>query len=525
MNLTLSVSLLLLFSACTPSVPRLSPATRSVSHTQTPKGRSAPLLKWLKTDKKLNGKSAFYSLDNPSDALAARLFLIDHAMTSLDVQYYIYTDDRIGRIVSVHLIKAAKRGVKVRILLDDINTAGEDDKFTQLARHANIQLRLFNPNILRSTFRNLALLFNVNRLGKRMHNKMLVADGTVAIIGGRNIGEEYYATDIDTMFLDYDALVIGDVIPALYRSFDTYWNSPESIPSREVLEQSDKISPYAEAESYLYDELKKFKQSKLGYTVIHSDFNRQISQHTLLMTVADKATLYVDPPSKVSRDEKDNSEHIAQQITSNVVRIHHRMIVISPYFIPSDALMNEFKKLRKKNIEVIVITNSLSSTDVFPVYGGYQDSIKPLVQMGVKLYELKGDSLKKTIKRRKLMKKIKNPPSLSLHTKMIILDDDELDIGSANIDPRSNKLNTELVMLIESKKLATEQRKMINKVLSLENFYQLSWGSQPGIEVDGPIWTTLENGQERTYYAPPKTSWWKKIGADFISILPVKGYL
>ena len=185
--------------------------------------------------------------------------------------------------------------------------------------------------------------------------------------------------------------------------------------------------------------------------------------------MANSAAFYYDPPSKVSRDENKNKHNISQQITLDMQAIKKQAIIISPYFIPSDALMQVFKTLRDRNVEVIIVTNSLSSTDVFPVYGGYKDYIEPLVKMGVKIYELKGDSLKKLAKK----KKKQNPPNVSLHTKMIILDDDELDIGSANIDPRSNKLNTELVMLIHSKKLVKEQLKDVDQILSLKYFYQL----------------------------------------------------
>ena len=498
---------------------------KPISYTKTPKTKNISLLKPLKTDKGLSGKSAFYSLGYPSDALAARLYLIDHATTSLDVQYYIYKDDSIGNLISVHLVKAAERGVKVRILLDDINTVGKDAKLSDLAVHPNIELRLFNPNMLRDSLHNLALLFNINTLGKRMHNKSLIADGSAAIIGGRNIGDDYYIVDAETLFLDYDALIIGKVVPEISRSFDIYWNSEEAKPADEVLKQPHNAASYEEVKAYLLSELKLFEKSALHKTIINSKFNQKRLHNKLIMTVAESAEFYYDPPNKVSRDENKNKHNISQQIKSDIKNIKKQAIVISPYFIPSDALMQEFKILRARDVEVIVVTNSLSSTDVFPVYGGYKDYIEPLLKMGVKIYELKGDSLKKLAKK----KKKQNPPKVSLHTKMIILDDDELDIGSANLDPRSNKLNTELVMLIQSKKLVKEQLAEVDEILSLKYFYQLSWGKHPfdgdDTITDGPIWETLENGEMKTYYTPPQTSWLKMFGADMISLLPVKGYL
>ena len=189
-------------------------------------------------------------------------------------------------------------------------------------------------------------------------------------------------------------------------------------------------------------------------------------------------------------------------------------------------MMARLKSLRGKGVEVTIITNSLASTDVFPVYSGYQGYIKALVEMGVKLYELKPKSFKKLIARSEWA----NPNSLSLHTKMILIDNSRIEVGSANIDPRSDKLNTETVMIVSSEKLTKEERKELDKVMNLENFYQLSWGKYPNEFDDdvtryGPIWHTLEDKKEKIYYAPPHVGFWKKLGTDILSLMPIKGYL
>ena len=217
---------------------------------------------------------------------------------------------------------------------------------------------------------------------------------------------------------------------------------------------------------------------------------------------------------------------MSTQFSEELVQVKKELIIISPYFIPSDKLMEELKSERERDVNVIIITNSLASTDVFPVYSGYQDYIKPLVEMGVKLYELKPDSFKNRISRTEWA----NPNSISLHTKMIIFDDDRLGVGSANIDPRSSKLNTELFMIINSEKLTKDERKEVDTVINLKNFYQLSWGEYPNEFDDditryGPIWHTLEKGKEKTYYAPPHVGFWKRLGTDMISLFPIKGYL
>jgi len=525
-HIILSTAVLLLLSACSTAtpVPGKKTPVKKTTTTLTPK-QKAPLLGYLKQSQTPSSQySSFYPLSAPMDALAARLFLIDHAVKSIDVQYYIYHDDETGSVISAHLIKAAQKGVKVRILLDDMDTANKDNKLALLQLHPNIELKLFNPNILRTSFRNLALLFDVNRLGKRMHNKVLTADGSAAIIGGRNIGDEYFANTNESLFLDYDILITGKVMKQINEGFDTYWNSEEAKPAEEILHITKKTSREALLSS-IEKGLKVYEKSPLEYSIRHSRFSRGIQERKLKMIQAKDAKFYYDLPSKVSSDENDDSGHISRQISQDFQAVHRYITIISPYFIPSDAMTANMKELRDHDIEVTVITNSLSSTDVFAVYGGYKESIKPLVEMGVKLYEVKGDSFKKAIK--KLKKHKFN--AVSLHTKLMLIDDERLIVGSANIDPRSEKLNTEYLMTITSYDLTRSQAKALNTIIGLKYFYKLTWGTYPpdedGDVWEGPIWKTLENGKVKSYYAPPKASWFKIFGADFISLLPVKGYL
>ncbi len=519
------ISITFFFSACSHKIPESS-AHKQPSVTKLPKGK-APLLHALnKTDKKLSDKSAFYPLTAPTDAFAARLFLIDNATTSLDVQYYIYKTDTIGKVFTAHLLMAAQRGVKVRILIDDLTTSGKDEQWENLASHPNIELRLFNPNKLRTSFRNLALLFNVNSLGKRMHNKSLIADGAAVIIGGRNIGDVYFASDASTLFLDYDILAIGKVVPDIYNAFDIYWNSDESVPSEDVLNKSAKEKLTIKEVNDLKKTIRSFDDSSAGKAIYDSEFNRKLAKKELELTVAEQTDFYYDYPSKVSTDENNNETHISSQIREELREVNKELIAISPYFIPSDEMIENLKRHRENGVDVIIITNSLASTDVFPVYSGYQGSIKDLLDMGVKLYELKPDSFKKLVTKTEWA----NPNSISLHTKMIIIDEDRLVVGSANIDPRSDKLNTELLMIVSSEKLAKEEKKELHQVINLQNFYQISWGEHPNefnecITPYGPIWHTIEGGKEKTYYMPPHVGYWKQLGTDLLSFMPIKGYL
>ena len=327
--MTFIVSSILFLSACSSHTPEFS-MPKKKSSTKLPKGK-APILKYLNnTDKKLGNKTALYSLFTPHDAFAAKLFLVDHAKTSLDVQYYLYHDDMIGKVFSAHLYMAAERGVNVRILVDDMSTSGKDDKFEKLASHPNIELRLFNPNRLRTSMRNVALLLNVNKLGRRMHNKALIADGAAAIIGGRNIGNAYYAFSKEMMFFDYDALLIGSEITDIYEEFDIYWNSEQSVSSKEILVHNDESSKRIFMDKIQKD-LAVFSRTERSKAVAKSDFYKKIANNTLQLTVTDDTDFYYDYPSKISTSEDDDKYHISSQIDEDLKRIDKSLTIVYTY--------------------------------------------------------------------------------------------------------------------------------------------------------------------------------------------------
>jgi len=510
----LLTSLFFLFTACSNTSPQPEKELLSRQNTVNP-DKHSPLLKYLsKTDKKLAKNSAFYPLPLPMDALAARLFLVDKAKSTLDVQYYIFENDTIGTVFATHLLKAAQRGVKVRILLDDMGTTGKDSSIQTIATHPNIDFHLFNPNMLRTSFRNMALILDVEHLGKRMHNKALIADGMAAIIGGRNIGDVYFASSTETLFLDYDVLAIGNVVSKLNKEFSLYWNSKEVKSSKKVLTDRSKLSKQ-ELKKELLHKLNTFEKSKIGKKIAKCSFNKKIAQNSLVLTVANDATLYYDHPSKVSNNENNSKYHISSHLSRNLTRIKKSAIIISPYFIPSEKMLKTLKQLRQKGVEVTVLTNSLASTDVAPVYAGYKESIKPLLEMGIKLYEVKSRSFDVLLK----SKGVKQLPSISLHTKMIVLDDNRLIVGSANLDPRSNKLNTELIVIIDSKKLAKGHRDTLRKIINTKNMYLLS------LQKGNIVWKTIENGKMKVYRKAPNTSPLKRLSTDIMGLLPIKGYL
>lgn len=478
----------------------------------------------FKSPVSLKKHSSFYSLENPIDAFAARLYLIDKATTSIDVQYYIYKDDLTANEFTYRLLKAADRGVKVRMLIDDLTTTGKDKDVVMLARHPNIEIKLFNPNRFRALFRAAALLLDVGRLGKRMHNKTFTVDGYAAILGGRNIGDEYFAANTnEVVFLDYDILAVGKVVPEVYKEFDIYWNSPLSVNYRNIINETINASEYKKSMVHMDQLHTAFLKSSLAHSMKRrSTFLKQAKRGSIPLYASNEASLYFDLPKKVVSDPNDSRTHLSSSIKGALDEVDHKLIVISPYFIPSPQMMQNFKKIREKNIPIIVITNSMASTDVPMVYSGYQNYIRPLLEMGVTLYELK-PYLDKIPKNRKEAKKFEH---ISLHTKMIIVDDEQLLVGSANIDPRSDKLNTEVLMLIKGSPLIPHIKKELKPVLTTDYFYRLRLlPTTKGSSKKRIVWESMEKGKKKYYIKAPEAGAGRQIGVDLFSLLPIEGYL
>jgi len=471
-------------------------------------------------------QSAFYPLDDPRDAFSARIYLIDHSTNSIDVQYYIYEDDISGAIFSYHLLQAAKRGVNVNILIDDLDTSGKDKAWLLLTMHPNIHLKLFNPIYFRKTLRFAKLAFNIDSLGKRMHNKALIIDDSVAIIGGRNIGNIYYATGDDTLFLDFDMLCAGEIVKDIKEMFLVFYHSHQAEEATAILDAKISQKEIQKEEKILISMVKQFKQTSIADAMLHSEFIQKVQTFTLELSLAD-AQFYYDLPQKVKANPTQKSYSIAHKIDQEIYKIQKEILIISPYFIPTKKMMEKFIYLRKKGIKITVITNSLASNDVFLVYSGYQKYIYQLLNIGVKLYELKPQSFHRLKKQKRWLTQNK----VSLHTKLMILDKRYIGLGSANLDPRSIELNTEIFMIIDSKKLALELLQKTKKSIISDDFIKVTWGEIPvpytlkDIKFYGPIYKTTENGKEKTYYNPPYSGFFKTLGTNILSYFPIEGYL
>lgn len=441
------------------------------------------------------GENGFRALAAPLDALAARLFMIDHAQVRLDLQTYLFHDDVTGALVVKHLIDAAQRGVKVRVLLDDYDAAPKDRYLLMIAQHPNIEVRLFNPNYFRNTLRTFALLFRLNRLGRRMHNKALVADSQVALVGGRNIGDVYFALDDERLFLDFDLLGIGEIAGAVQQQFEDYWQSPLTKSIRKLVKYRLRFEAYEKIYQRSDDRLSQFYQSSTAKRLTECDFVQLVQQNKIPMQPAE-AALFYDTPEKVNLNAQAQ-DNVGLALW-RYLQLSRELILVTPYFIPTEKGIAFFQQLKQKDVRIIIVTNSLASTDVLVAYSGYLHYYTQLLEMGIELYEIRGQVYKKW----RWHKKYWRQNLISLHTKLVLIDDTQLLTGSANFDPRSNRLNTEMMVAIQQPEMVAQQKAQLLSVLKGENVFKL--GLESRTKSSSIYWQTYQNGEQKRYFQPPR---------------------
>lgn len=460
------------------------------------------------------GRSGFRLLSDSTEAFMARAELIRNAQSSLDLQYYIVHDGISTRMLVDELLKAADRGVRVRILLDDTTSDGLDQIIATLAAHPNVQIRLFNPlHLGRSTgfTRALGRLFNLSLQHRRMHNKLWLADNSAAIVGGRNLGDEYFDAEPNLNFTDIDMLGVGPVAEQLGHSFDQYWNSALSKPIGEFLSRLPSARELANTRLRLQQSLEEAEQQH------HALFQELKAYRTQpRMDVWRKELIWAwnqalwDAPSKVlARDEPDPRLLLTSQLAPQLEGVSKELMLISAYFVPGQPGLVYLTGRADAGVAVSLLTNSLEATDVPAVHGGYAPYRRALLEHGVKLYELRrqpGDRGGSGSGPHLFHSASYRGSDSSLHSKAIIFDRQKSFIGSFNFDPRSVLWNTEVGVLVDSPELAERVR-----VLALQ-------GMAPALSYevklqDGKlVWVTEDNQQLHTLPREPG-SWWRRFNA------------
>jgi len=464
------------------------------------------------------GTSGIYPLEIPQDAFAARVLLVRAAERSLDVQYYIWHDDLTGRLFTNALLRAADRGVRVRILVDDVGTKTNDDNLLGLDSHPNVEIRLFNP-VASRTFRGLGMLTDFTRVNRRMHNKVFVADNQRAVLGGRNIGDEYFEAAGDVAFGDLDVLLLGPVVPEVSKAFDLFWNAPMSVPIGALTGRPNS----AVGLDALRAALAAFVEAQQDSPYV-THARSQAAQALAAGTDGlfwGRAHLLVDDPAKVTRPPEDTEGHLLPQLARVGVQLRSELLIVSPYFVPGDAGVAALSAMVRKGVRVTVLTNSLAASDVGAVHAGYKRYREPLLEAGVRIYELKPDAIefgRSKGKNRKI-----SGSRASLHAKTFMLDRRAVFIGSLNLDPRSVQLNTEIGVVCESETMAGQMASGIEG-----NLDKVAWRVERVVDADGKahlVWTETTASGAVQHTAEPEVSVWRQLGVWFLGLLPIESQL
>ncbi len=469
------------------------------------------------------GQAGFLPLADGLNALVARGVLADMAERSLDIQYYLFHDDLVGGIIAYKLLQAADRGVRVRILLDDMGLEDRDRQVAQLDKHPNIEIRVFNP-FTRGLMRSVQFLTRFGSVTRRMHNKTFIADNSAAIVGGRNIGNEYFGNDPDLSFGDLDVMTIGMVVRDISVSFDQYWNSALSYPVSSLADEMDDDEmddgEVADIRTHWSQQWEKEKDSEYGKALRNSTLAREIGDNTVTLEWG-TATILADKPEKISSEEQEISFYLAPQLVKYLEKTKHDLIILSAYFVPGKKGVAFLRSLVKKGVRVRILTNSLSSNDVILVHAGYARYRRDLLRAGVELYEVDKDMTRQQRKDKK--GRGGSSGKASLHAKTFIMDQSRMFISSFNFDPRSIMENTEIGIMIDSPGLARPMAEEFDKKIDQTTFKLELSTDDDGMEMIQ--WVNNKDGQLTVYKNDPYSSVWQRTMLFFIGILPIESQL
>jgi putative cardiolipin synthase len=463
-------------------------------------------------------KSGFYLLGSGLDAFVARAVLAHFAERSIDVQYYLYHNDLIGRLLTWQLLQAADRGVRVRLLVDDMDLAGRDLNTAALNSHPNVEVRVFNP-FSRKTGRMSQYLTRMGTVTRRMHNKSFTVDSQATILGGRNIGNEYFEANPDLAFADLDVLAIGPVAREVSTAFDQYWNSELAYPISVLVDQPPTPEEIGQRRQQLKDFVTAHADSAYLQALRNSDLANKLRKNQVEYSWGNAVVVY-DRPEKILHDTGQKEYHLAPQLKPYVEGVQKELIIFSPYFVPGEAGTAFLTALVARGVRVRILTNSLASNDVSIVHAGYSKYREPLLRGGVELYEM---NRKLTREQREEKKGIGESSKASLHAKSFVFDRRQVFIGSMNLDPRAMIHNTEIGVVLTSPEIGQGMGEWFD-----QNVGKLAFRLELKKEENGAetlLWHGLVDGRPQTFTADPYTGFWKRFGIGFLRILPIESQL
>lgn len=457
------------------------------------------------------GKSGVFALADGREAFAARTLLSRAAERSIDVQYYIWHHDMSGTLLFEELHDAADRGVRVRLLLDDNNTTGLDPILSILDAHPNIEVRLFNP-FMHRRFRALGYLTDFARLNRRMHNKSFTVDNQSTIIGGRNVGDEYFDAGQELLFVDLDVMAIGPVVKEVSQDFDRYWASDSSYPVDRILPRADPQAIAALSSEAL---LVERDPAAAEYTeaIARLPFVRDLQASRLPLEWATTRMVSDDPAKGLGRAADE--PQVAQRLREIRGASTHELELISPYFVPTAEGVEALIDLARRNVDIRILTNSLEATDVAAVHAGYAKRRRPLLENGIALYEMKRSFSSPTPGDRGLP----GSSGSSLHAKTFSVDRSRIFIGSFNFDPRSAHLNTENGFVIESPAMAQVLADAFISSIPARA-YEVRLSDAGSLQ-----WVERRNGETLIHDKEPGAGFWRRAGVFILSLLPIEWLL
>jgi len=457
------------------------------------------------------GLSGFGLLSHGRDAFIVRLALADLAERSLDMQYYVWDGDTTGRIIVDHVMKAANRGVRVRLLVDDPFYKASDSVKAALDAHPNVEIRLFNP-LANRRWSVLDFIVDFGRVNRRMHNKLMVADNAAAIVGGRNIGDIYYGVNTIANYRDLDVMAVGPVVRDLSGVFDRFWSSPSTVPIAAIV---DRAHGAADLDAILIRLREEIAAANYPYPI-----DQELGE--LATTSAElrdnlvwaQGQIVADDPETIAQGKE--SDEVVSFIRGRVAELKEELLVESPYFVLPAGAQATVKALHERNVRVRVLTNSLASNDMLPAHSGYAKTRRRLLENGMELYELRPD----TDAFRPGWSLSSKRSSAALHTKAMAFDREAVFIGSFNLDPRSAAINTEAGLYIESPELAERLTAyMATGVVPANSYHVLL---DPNGEI---VWETVRDGHSVRYKDEPETGFRRRFVADLLKLLPIDSQL
>ena len=500
-------TLLVFLTGCA-SVPFDYPKTTSQalpSDPNSPIGYSS--VEWQEEHGELSG---FIGLSDGIDALGARLRMMAIAQTSIDAQYFILKDDRAGALFVGKMLLAADRGVRVRLLLDDVFTSGLDRPMALLNSHPNVEVRLFNP-LSRNSLKYWSYLLDFSRANRRMHNKSFTVDSSMSIVGGRNIGEEYFELKQDVMFDDYEVFAVGPVVKEISAGFDEFWNSELAVPMEAF---GVKVDPADLDQWREYMQVKALDSATGIYAQAVNSTLMQDIRARRIQPIEAEATMVTDSPDKLLHRVGDLEQAVLATEKSRRFRAaRSEILLFTPYYIPRDSGTEFVGELVRKGVRVVIVTNSLASTNHVAVHGHYAKYRKQLLEAGAELYEIRAVSdMDETGWGHA-------PERVTLHSKATIIDRETIFVGSLNFDPRSIYLNTEGGIFIDSPEVGSVFTARI-----LEALPEVTYAVE--LDEKGNLRWTYDYGEEHeVWHKEPQTSWGRRFKAGFYRLLPIEGQL